>query len=184
MTVSKATLAARLGRPEDVDAAVEVWRVSNAARRGGRPNPPGHEERVRGAMRKPDAFLVVADDRGSVAGMALAMQGLAGDGAGPPIPGLCFISMVFVLPDRWGRGIGGRLVEAVLTQARSRGYDRAQLWTHGDNLRAQRLYERLGFFRTGREEDDDTGARIVLYERAIESPADGTSISRPRSAVR
>ena len=71
--------------------------------------------------------------------MALAMQGLADDGAGPPIPGLCFISMVFVLPDHWGRRIGGKLVEAVLTAARSRGYDRAQLWTHTNNLRAQQL---------------------------------------------
>jgi GNAT superfamily N-acetyltransferase len=29
----------------------------------------------------------------------------------------------FVAPERWGQGIGGRLVEAVLAEAR--GYDRA-----------------------------------------------------------
>jgi ribosomal protein S18 acetylase RimI-like enzyme len=158
----------RPGRPEDVDGAVDAWRVSNTARRGGRPIPPEHEARVRGYAHKPDAFLVVADDGGSIVGMALAMQGLADDGAGPPIPRLCHISMVFVLPARWGQGIGGELVKAILAEAGKRGYDRAQLWTHADNLRAQRLYEGLGFVRTGREVDDDTGERIVQFGRAVE----------------
>ena len=49
----------------------------------------------------------------------------------------------------------------------SRGYERAQLWTHADNARAQRLYERHGFRRTGREKDDDLGEWIVHYERAL-----------------
>jgi ribosomal protein S18 acetylase RimI-like enzyme len=174
----------RPGGPEDSEAAVQVWRLSNSARRAGRPNPPGHEERVRGSTRKPDAILFVADDQGAIVGMALAMQGLADDGAGPPIPGLCFLSMVFVLPDHWGRGIGVNLVRAILSGAHARGYDRVQLWTHADNRRAQRLYERLGFLRAGREKDDDTGARIVLYERAVEPDPDTASTSQFGSAVR
>jgi ribosomal protein S18 acetylase RimI-like enzyme len=120
-----------------------------------------------------DAVRLETPDVGEVAragdtivGMALAMQGLADDGAGSPVPGLCFISMVFVVPDRWGEGIGGRVVEAVVAEAESRGYDRAHLWTHADNRRAQRLYERHGFRRTGREIVDDLGDRIVQYERA------------------
>ncbi len=155
----------RGGRPEDIDAAVAVWRVASAARRGGRPTSPQREERVRASARKPDAFLVIADDSGTIVGMALAMQGLADDAAGPPVPGLCFIAMVFVVPDRWGQGIGGRIVDAVLAEAGPRGYDRAQLWTQANNLRAQRLYEGHGFRRTGREMDDDLGERIVHYER-------------------
>jgi ribosomal protein S18 acetylase RimI-like enzyme len=184
MTADMDDIILRSGRPDDVDPAIEVWRVSNTARRDGLPIPPEHDERVRGATRKPDAFLIVADDRGSIVGMALAMQGLADDGAGPPIPGLCFISMVFVLPAHWGRGIGGKLVESILAEARSRDYDRAQLWTHANNHRSQRLYERLGFFRTGREKDDDTGERIVLYERAVAPPHNETSTSQSGSAVR
>jgi len=157
----------RPGGPEDIDAAIEVWSVSNTARRGGRPIPPEHDARVRGAMLKPDAFLVVAGDRSAIVGMALGMQGLADDGAGPPVPGLCHISLVFVLPARWGQGIGGRNVDAIVAEARSRSYDRAQLWTHAGNLRAQRLYESHGFRRSGREEDDDLGERIVRYERFL-----------------
>ena len=41
---------------------------------------------------------------------------------------------------------------------------RAQLWTHAGNERAQRLYERRGFGRSGREKLDDAGETIVHYE--------------------
>ena len=157
----------RRGGPADFEAAVAVYRRSNAVRRGGAPAPPEHEERIRTSLRKPDAFVIVADDGGAIVGMTLAMQGLAEDGAGPPIPGLCFVGMVYVLPTRWGEGIGSRLVEAVCAEARARGYDRAQLWTHADNLRAQRLYDRHGFRRAGREKDNDLGERIFLYERSL-----------------
>jgi GNAT superfamily N-acetyltransferase len=166
-TAAMDDLVLRTGRPEDIDTAIEVWRVSNTARRGGQPIPPEHDARVRSNAGKPDAFLIVADDRGAVVGMALGMQGLADDGAGPPIPGLCHISLVFVLPERWGQGIGGRIVDAILAEARSRGYERAQLWTHAANHRAQRLYERRGFHRSGREVEDDLGERIVHYERVL-----------------
>jgi ribosomal protein S18 acetylase RimI-like enzyme len=157
----------RLGLPKDFDAAISVSRVASAARRRGRSTPPEHEARIRDGMCKPDAFLIVADAAGTIVGMALSMQGLADDGAGPLSPGLCFISMVSVAPDRWGHGIGGRIVDAILAEARSRGYDRVQLWTHADNRRARRLYEGRGFRRSGREKDDDRGKRIVHYERSL-----------------
>lgn len=112
-----------------------MWLTANTARRGGEPVAAQHELRVRGYADKPDAFLVVADDAGEVTGMALGMQACADDGAGPPVSGLCHIAMVFVAPDRWGEGVGGQLVDAVLAEARDRGYDRAQLWTHVDNGR-------------------------------------------------
>ena len=51
----------------------------------------------------------------------------------------------------------------LLGEGRERGYVGFQLWTHGDNQRAQRLYEGVGFRRSGREKDDDLGERIVHY---------------------
>ena len=156
----------RRGEPADVASAVAVWRAANTARRGGRPVPPEHEARVRGYVGKPDAFLIVADDRGEIVGMALGMQGLADDGAGPPLAGLCHVAMVFVSPARWGEGIGGRLVDALLAAAGSRGYDRVQLWTHLDNPRAQHLYERHGFRPTGREKEE-LGESIMHYARSL-----------------
>ena len=39
-------------------------------------------------------------------------------------------AMIFVAPKCWGEGIGGRVVEGVLKEACSRGYERAQYgWT-------------------------------------------------------
>jgi ribosomal protein S18 acetylase RimI-like enzyme len=151
----------------DGERAVAVWRAASTARRGGRPVRAEHEERVRSYIRKPDAFLLLAEDAGEAVGMGVGMQGLADDGAGPPVPGLCHIAMIFVAPERWGEGIGGRVLGGVLEEARSRGYERAQLWTHADNSHAQRLYERAGFRRTGREKGDDLGEWIVHYERTL-----------------
>ena len=99
--------------------------------------------------------------------VGVGMQGLADDGAGPPVPGLCHVAMVFVVPERWGRGIGGRIVDALIGAARDSGYDRAQLWTHDDNARARRLYERRDFRPSGRRKVDDSGETIVHYERTL-----------------
>lgn len=156
----------RRGGPEDVEPAVAVWLAANTARRDGLPTRPDQEARARGQVRKPDAFLLVADAAGDVVGMALGMQGLSDDGAGPPVRGLCHVSMVFVAPDHWGRGVGGRLVDALLTEARSRGYDRAQLWTQADNARARRLYEGRGFRHSGRQKEE-FGELIVHYQRPL-----------------
>jgi len=156
----------RRGEPADVGPAVAVWLAANSARRGGSIPRPDQQARARAHVGNPGAFLLVADDAGEVVGMAVGEQALADDGAGPPVPGLCHVSMVFVAPDRWGRGIGGRLVDAILTQARTRGYDRAQLWTQTDNTRARRLYEGRGFGASGREKEE-SGEPIVHYERAL-----------------
>ena len=157
----------RRGRVADVEPAVAVWRAAQTARQGGRPVRVENEERVRSYTLKSDSFLLLAEDGGEIKGMGLGMQGLADDGAGPPVPGLCHIAMIFVAPERWGEGIGGRVLGGVLEEACSRGYERAQLWTPADNARAQRLYKRHGFRRTGREKDDGLGEWIVHYERAL-----------------
>lgn len=93
-------VAIRPGLAEDFDAMVAVWRAASAARRGGVAVRPEREEQVRCALRKPDAFLLVADDGGDTVRMALGVQGRADDGAGPPVPGPCFIPLVYVAPER------------------------------------------------------------------------------------
>ena len=55
-------------------------------------------------MRDPASFLLLADE-GGICGMAVGMQGLADDGAGPPIQDLCHVGAVFVTPGRWGAGL-------------------------------------------------------------------------------
>jgi ribosomal protein S18 acetylase RimI-like enzyme len=145
-------LIIRRGEPADVEPAVAVWLAANSARRKGL--TPGAEQaaRARGHVSNPEAFMLVAEEAGDVVGMALGTQGLADDGAWPPVEGLCHFSIVFVAPD--------------FPEARSRGYDRAQLWTQSDNMRARRLYEGRGFFPSGRE-NYEFGERIVHYQRAL-----------------
>ena len=156
----------RSGGPTDVEPALAAWRAAEEGRRRG-PASPEHGERVRAHLENPSAFLFVAENEGEIVGMSVGMQGLADDGAGPPVDGLCHIGAVFVAPDHWAQGLGGRLVDAVLSEARARDYARAQLWTHADNTRAHHLYERRAFKRTGREKKDDQEETIVHYERGL-----------------
>jgi len=106
-------------------------------------------------------------ERALVVGTILGMQGLDQDGAGPPVPGLLHISLLSVAPDHWGQRIGRLLVDQVLDRAWARGFEQAQLWTHADNLRANRLYKSMGFRRSGRVRIDDWGELLVHYRRAV-----------------
>ena len=54
-----------------------------------------------------------------------------------------------LLPEWRGRGVGRRLLEATLAQARRSGFKRIELDVHADNPRAISLYERAGFVREG-----------------------------------
>ena len=156
----------RLGGPADAAGAMRTWAAAHEARRG-LPVEPEHLRRFRGHLGKPDAFLVVADDRGRIVGMALGEPALADDGAGPRLPGRCHVGAVFVEPDRWGRGLGGRLIDMLLAEGARRGYSSFQLWTQADNERALRLYAGRGFTRTGRSMvlDDER-----LVQLSIERP--------------
>ena len=110
---------------------------------------------------------MIAEEDGEIVSMALGMQGLDDDGAGPPIPGLLHISMVATTPTRWGESLGQRVIADTLAEARSRGFDRAQLWTHRDNSHARRLYEGQGFVASGREKEDESGALIDHFSRGL-----------------
>jgi GNAT superfamily N-acetyltransferase len=85
----------------------------------------------------------------ALVGMASA-EARGENGTGHVIPGGCFLSYLFVVPERWGEGIGGAILDAVLGEARRRHYSRIHLWTHEDNERSHRLYRSRGFSPTGR----------------------------------
>lgn len=147
----------RLGGPDEWDAVCDVWRAAAEARTGRAARPP----RV-----VADQFVVVADDDG-VVGILIGCAAREEGGTGKPIPGLAHLATVAVLPERWGQGIGAALVDRFLDEAWARDYDRAQLFTAADNTRAQALYERLGWTRSGFETTNDIGIPIVHYERAM-----------------
>jgi ribosomal protein S18 acetylase RimI-like enzyme len=56
----------------------------------------------------------------------------------------CELSAIHVLPGYRGQGIGKRLFAAVANQFKAQGCSSLWLWVLKGNLRARRLYERLG----------------------------------------
>jgi GNAT superfamily N-acetyltransferase len=141
----------RPGDAADVDAAVSVFERSNLVRRQGSwPNRAVRVERVRTHLRDSASWFLVAEEGSALVAMASA-EPLRGDSrAGPVMPGGCFVSYLFVVPERWGDGIGGVILDAVLAEAKRRHYSRIHLWTHEDNERSHRLYRGRGFSPTGR----------------------------------
>ena len=134
-------------RPDEIDAAVSVWREANIAR--GAPHGPERTARIRAKLSASDALPFVAL-RPGVVGMALAEPGRLDDGAGEPDPSLLHISMVFVRPAAQRTGVGLPLLLHILDVARSMGCQRVGVWTAQENSPARKLYERAGMTLTGK----------------------------------
>jgi GNAT superfamily N-acetyltransferase len=68
-----------------------------------------------------------------------------------------------------GRGVGRALVEVVLDWCRAGGITRLVLWSDTRFDRAHRLYEGMGFTRTGERElpNDPNDTREFGYERLV-----------------
>jgi ribosomal protein S18 acetylase RimI-like enzyme len=160
-------LILRAGADADLPAMHELWRRAVRARRGGVEQSSEEAIDASRTLDNGNSFAILAFSGETLVGMGLGLTAREDDGLGPPIPGLCHISMVAVTPGWWGRGIGARIVTDLLDAIRARGYTRAQLWTQHSNSRARRLYERFGFRESGRRKHDDAGEVILLYVRAL-----------------
>lgn len=155
----------RPGRPADIEPAAALFHHADRTRLG---SPGGTvPARLAERLRSPDAIFVVSSHGPSLIGMAAGVQARHDGGAGDPIPGLCHITMVAVHPDHWGHGVGRRLLDALIPEVREHGYDRAQLFTQTGNTRARRLYEGLGFTRSGLIATADNGEEIAHYTLAL-----------------
>lgn len=108
--------------------------------------PAGYGRFLRSQLDEPDAFVLVAEDRGTVVGYAyatvegydfLALRGPAG-----------VLHDILVDPAHRGRGIGRMLLDAVLFRLKDKGAPRVVLFTAERNEAAQRLFATIGFRRT------------------------------------
>jgi GNAT superfamily N-acetyltransferase len=147
----------------ELDAAEAVW-LSSVTARDGHPPSPEVAEVVHDVMGANDTDLLVAARHDEILGMACTRPGR--DDRGELVAGLCHIQMVFVRPEHWGKGMGGRLLDTVLDRARARGMTMTQLWVVEDNERATRLYSDRGFTHTGKVIEEG-GALIGLWSRAL-----------------
>ncbi len=58
-----------------------------------------------------------------------------------------------IVPSYRGRGLGRKLINATVAQARKDGFVRIELFVHSDNARAITLYDKVGFVREGVQRD-------------------------------
>lgn len=69
----------------------------------------------------------------------------------PCEPGTLLMDGVFVAPQSRGLGVGSRLLDAIVDQARAAGLHKVRLDVIDTNPRARALYERHGFVATGEQ---------------------------------
>jgi GNAT superfamily N-acetyltransferase len=109
-------------------------------------------------------FVAITED-GDWVGTAVGLVEQAGDvdfaGGLVTRPGGHVVG-VFLCPDDRGRGLLGRLFQAVTDWLREAGPAHVRLYVHADNVRAQRAYEKLGFTPTGTHVSGSIGTEIEL----------------------
>jgi len=145
---------------------VEDWRVFRDVRLAALKEAPyafgSTFEREVGASseswrnRLTDRTRFVAEMGGQVAGTVSAGPG--------EFAGVAALTALWVDPRFRGRGVGSRLVEAVVDWTRVRGLAQVLLWVTDVNQNAERLYVRHGFARTGRVTEIRLGEPAVEYE--------------------
>lgn len=96
-----------------------------------------------------DAWIVHALDA-RMPPTAVGVAGLA-QLTGPERTGEFLLWGMYVQPGARGSGVAGRLVQAVLAEARARGAARVVLDVTSNNLGAIRLYEKCGFRLSGND---------------------------------
>ena len=172
-------LVSRLGG-EHIPASAELWRSANLARR----QAVGLDtiEEAAPALDRPGAFGVGVFDGDVLVSAGVAMPARADDGRSEHnIPGLAHISTVATRPNRWGEHLAVIALQAVMSQARRRGFARCQLWTFASNPGARRLYEREGFQLSSRTRSHERqGEQMVHYLQELTAPA---AISRPAARI-
>lgn len=118
-------------READLPQVMEIERASYST--------PWPEASFRGLLRRSDAVLLVADVGPEVAGYAACWEVLDQGELGN----------IAVAPAWRGRGIGGRLIEAVFHCMRELGVREIFLEVRVSNTVAQNLYEKYGFVQVG-----------------------------------
>jgi ribosomal-protein-alanine N-acetyltransferase len=116
---------------------------------------------------QPDSrYYLVAEDGGELIGYAGLLT--AGEQAD--------VLTIAVAAARWGRGIGTRLLAALLAEARRRRCAEVFLEVRADNMRAQRLYQWWGFaeigIRRGYYQPSGTDAIVMRRDLTVESEAE------------
>jgi GNAT superfamily N-acetyltransferase len=152
------TVTLRPARRADIPALAGLTRRCDESHRAWAgpdlPVPPRDAEALEWDIRfaRSGAWIAVAEDGdgdGTIVGFSAYVPSHASDHNRTLIPGLAYVSDVFVDPAHWRRGIARQLMAAGEVAMRAAGYDRAELWTL-ESSPAELLYQALGWARDGR----------------------------------
>lgn len=124
---------------------------------------------------EPGAWAASLEERAGRTWAAYADGGVAGVCTYGPardeaLAGWGEVVSLYVLPERGGRGIGSRLLDAALDALAAEGFERAYLWVLEDNRGARAFYERRGFAPNGDVMEVEVGGsplREVRYVRGL-----------------
>jgi ribosomal protein S18 acetylase RimI-like enzyme len=161
----------RPGRAADADAIARVlvagWR---AGYRGLVPDEvlarlDVEERAARWRELIPDTTVLVAEHEGTLAGVAaLAIPARELDD-----PAVGEITVLYVDPASWRRGVGRALADAAAAELRDAGCDVAVLWVFEANERARAFYAAFGFTPDGaRRRETMTGLPEVRLRAALD----------------
>ncbi|PWJ21383.1 GNAT family N-acetyltransferase [Jannaschia seohaensis] len=141
-TVARATTREDLDAVRDLIRAFAAWGTEQEKQMGGSGTPKVFADldvELAGLpcpFGPPGGCLVLARLDGAPAG-CVGFRDLG--------RGTMEVKRMFVLPEMWGRGVGGAMLDVLLIEARAAGHARAVLSTHHALLAAQTLYARKGF---------------------------------------
>ena len=133
-------------RAEDLPQLVELLGILFTQEHELAPDPAKQERTLRQILEKPTIGRIsVLRDAERVLGMVSILRTVSTAEGGPA--GL--LEDFVVRPEYRGQGLGATLLAHAIERARADGLLRLILLTDGDNINAQRLYERAGFARSG-----------------------------------
>jgi GNAT superfamily N-acetyltransferase len=72
-----------------------------------------------------------------------------GEAVGCVSVGDVYLRTLYVVPERWGSGVGSALHDLALERLRERGCREAKLWTLEENWNGRRFYEKRGWTLNG-----------------------------------
>jgi ribosomal protein S18 acetylase RimI-like enzyme len=119
-----------------------------------------------------EGWLGGACDAGPCAFVAAVGHDLAGVVLACPDPDSSdrgHLARLYVVPERWGRGIGRQLYDAAMGHLQGQGFTTVTLWVLEENHRARSWYERLGWRANGTRKTtyapagiDDLGYELTI----------------------
>jgi ribosomal protein S18 acetylase RimI-like enzyme len=131
---------------EDLPQLVELLGILFTQEHELSPDPAKQERALRLILGDPSiGRIYVARDGARVLGMVNIQRGVSTAEGGPA----AHLEDFVVRPELRGKGLGTRLIRHAIEQSKKQGLLRLILLTDGDNAEAQRLYERVGFERSG-----------------------------------